>query len=361
MLLSEVVVVLMGLALLTFVPLRLAAELRVKPAYRGPWVADHVALAMICAMVVAMAFRSLAFGVDTAAYAELFADFCAGHEIDKDEASFTLSAWLLNGVMLGACSNLLFPAAWVGLVVAELAICARHRVPRGTYTAVLLMSMIGIELTTNALRQGVAVGLLVAAVSHWERRRWLSVALFAFALSMHGSVALAIAAIALSTLSWRSFLPAMAGLALAAVSALEAQIDLALIQPFLYEIRKYLAHENDEIWIRALAFASVLIALATPLVCARRGPERGIVVKHPHYHAALKLLATCIPFLLLPYFGYRYIYAIYPVVLWLSLSAVGASRQRRGWHFALTLALNLTVLLGWSYGSSYMRDVPFFD
>ena len=121
MLLSEVVVVLIGLALLTFIPLRLVAELRVKPAYRGPWVANHVALALICVVVIAMAFRSLAFGVDTATYAELFADFCAGHEIDKDEASFTLSAWLLNGVMLGACSDLLFPAAWVGLVVAELA------------------------------------------------------------------------------------------------------------------------------------------------------------------------------------------------------------------------------------------------
>lgn len=361
MLLSEVAVALIGLTLLTFIYLQLTAEMGMKPASRERWVADQVALALVCSVIVGMAFRSLVFGVDTAAYVELFADFCAGREIDKDESSFALSAWFLNAVMLGACNERLLPAAWVVLVVAELALCAGQRVPRGTYAAILLVSMIGIELTTNAMRQGLGVGFLVAAVSHWERRRWFSATLVALAVSMHGSMALAIAAIVLSTLSWRWFVPSLAVLVMTAIGALDAQIDLTIVQPFLYEIRKYLAHDNDEIWIRVLAFASVLIALVTPLVCASGGHERSLVVSQPHYHVALKLMATCVPFLMLPYFGYRYIYAIYPVILWLSLSAVSASQQRRARHFALTLALNLGVLLSWSYGSSYMRNVPFFD
>lgn len=361
MLLSDVVVLFAALALLGFVPVRLIAEQRLSLKSRGRWAANQVAMGLICVAVLFMSFRSLSFGVDTIAYAELFSGFCAGRAIDNNESSFALSIWLLNAAMLGACDASLLPAAWVATVIAAVAICAGQRVPRARYAALLLVSMIGIELTTNAMRQGLAVGLLVAAVSHWSPRRWLSGILVIAALALHNSMSLAIAAVALSSLPWRWFVPSIFLLVIAIITALDMQIELAFVQPFIYEIGKYLAHENEEIWIRVLAFASVLIALTTPLACTQGGAERRRLVCDPHYNMALRIAVTCIPLLVLPYFGYRYIYAVYPIILWLSLSAASASLQSHGRHFALTLALNFVVLFGWSLGSSYMREVPFFD
>ena len=63
----------------------------------------------------------------------------------------------------------------------------------------------------------------------------------------------------------------------------------------------------------------------------------------------------------LPYFGYRYIYGILPLVLWMALESLGKSRRLAGRTFGLLLFANLGLLAIWSYGSGYMRTVPFFE
>ena len=76
---------------------------------------------------------------------------------------------------------------------------------------------------------------------------------------------------------------------------------------------------------------------------------------------ALKLATTCLPFLTLPYFGYRYVYGIYPIVLYLVLRASSDLDVKRGRLLLLITAVNIAILLVWSHGSSYMHEVPFFD
>ena len=67
------------------------------------------------------------------------------------------------------------------------------------------------------------------------------------------------------------------------------------------------------------------------------------------------------PFLALPYFGYRFIYGVYPVLLLLTLTVSRHHFYKPSRHFLLLGAMNLVILLSWSIGSKYMREVPFLN
>ena len=317
-------------------------------------------------MVILLCLRSLNFGVDTVAYAELFTHYCNGGRLSDVEGSFQATTLLLNGMMLGACSTPLLPAAWiVAIVLPVLVLPAPWRL-RLSYLAAFLLSIIGIELATNALRQGLSVGLMLLSVcvltTQQGQRRWLALPFALAAVIFHSSAVLFLAAYLLARLRWLPFLGTTIALVWLTVSSLDAQVALPLASDFIYEIQKYAAHEDDELWIRVLAFACVLAALAAPLLARGTAALRPALLDGS-YAIALRLSLLCVPFLALPYFGYRFIYGVYPAILFLTLAAsqlpARAPLGRPQAQLLWLLVMNVLVLLAWSAGSSYMREVPF--
>lgn len=364
MLLSELILAVLALAAVAFVALRAVAPFHATGDREGTWVVDRLGAGLLALTVILIAFRNRSFGFDTEAYVEVFNSYCHGDSLDYMEGGFRFSAFLLNGAMLGACRVGLLPAAWVFLVVSGVLIARGEAAEKGRYAALLLLSLVGIELTTNALRQGIAAGLSIAAVSHWERRRLTALACAAAGMALHASVALVLLGIVASMLPWSKFLAVLgAGCALV-VLALEYEpafvANVAPIQRLLYEIQKYQGHEGDEIWVRVLSYCSVLVTLAAPVLAGRDWDERSRLLMNPRFIGAVRLTASCLPFLLVPYFGYRYVYGVFPVVLWITTSMTKDAPELSARTFSWTLPLNASVVLAWSLGSSYMRSVPFF-
>lgn len=338
-----------------------SAEARVAPTAQLNWTLDRVALVLVALVVFVIATRSQLFGVDTAAYAAVLDSYCSGRRADELGLSFALSARLLNWAMLGACDIRLLPMAWVLLVMTGILLAAGSLSDKLRYLAVLLVSLVGIELTTNALRQGLSVALLVAAVSWWPRRWLVSTALGAASVVLHGSSALVLLAVAAAFLGWRWFLVAGGAATLVVAAALQRELTFGPVGLFLYEVQKYLAHEPDELWIRLLSFTSLISIVIIPRLAARPRDTNSVSLREGAYARSVRLVASSVPFLFLPYFGYRYIYGILPVVLWIAMRAVRDSPRLAAQTFALLLAANASLLAAWSYGSGYMRSIPFFE
>ena len=354
--------VLVGVAVFAAIGLRAAVAGRVPAREGASWTTDRLALMLAVLAVLFISFRSNLFGVDTAAYIVVFESYCTGQSAEQLGLSFYLSSVILNWMMIGACDVRLLPATWVIFMVVAVSIGGGRFSDKLRYLTLLLVSMVGIELTTNALRQGLSVAVLVAAVSWFGRRNAFAIALSILAVSLHSSAALVLGAVGMAALSWRAFLVAViAGVvtvwgALGAVAALSGPFG-----SFLYEIQKYLAHEADEVWIRVLSLISLVMILLVPRFFAAADERASVSLHTGKYAAAVKLAATSIPFIMLPYFGYRYIYGVLPVVLWMTVEAVRDTHRLADRTFGLLLTGNLMLLAVWSYGSGYMRSVPFFE
>lgn len=360
MFLGTIVLFLIAVACLTAVPARLAAI--GGPAVEPPGRLASAVLGAVLALLVAglVATRSLGFGVDTVAYVELFAAHCMGYELKGYGASFNLSVALLDTAMLGACQVSLLPLAWVGIVLALLMLAPAPLPRRLAYLGLFLFSLVGIELTTNALRQSFAVGFSVLALAFYPRSRMVALGLAGAAAVAHNSAALVLLAAWGATFGWRLFLLGMASaIAVVAISLLSGNA-FFLLEPLLYEIEKYLGHEGDEVFVRLLAAASLLVVLGAPLLAADGAAGRRLVWRSPDYQVALRLSFTCLPLLAVPWFGFRYIYGVWPLVLWLVLAATERWPDWSGRIFGWIAAGNAAILLGWSFGSSYMRTIPFY-
>lgn len=317
-------------------------------------------------VVVLLCLRSLNFGVDTVAYAELFTHYCNGGRLSDVEGSFQAATLLLDGMMFGACRTSLLPSAWIAAIVLPVLMLAAPWRVKLAYLTAFLLSIIGIELATNALRQGLSVGLMLMGIAilttQAERRRWFALPFALAAVLFHSSAVLFLAAYLLARLRWVTFVVSTVFLVWLTLNSLDAQVALPLASDFIYEIQKYAAHDDDELWIRVLAFACVMAALAAPLL-ARCPAALGPALREGPYAIALRLGVLCVPFLALPYFGYRFIYGVYPAILFLTLAAsflpgrppLARSQPQLLW----LLTMNIAVLLAWSAGSSYMREVPF--
>jgi hypothetical protein len=346
--------------LLAGVPFRMFANTRVAPADRGDWTSAAMGALAALLMALLVATRSPVFGVDTAAYLNLFGGYCLGQDVSAEGSSFMLSVTLLDAAMLGACKTRLLPFAWALLFVGLLLLAPSGRRHKAAYLGLLMLSLVGIELVTNALRQSLSVGAAIIAVAFYPRNRLAALVAAGAAVALHTSAALVLLAAFGATFSWPLFLLGMAAGVGIVVAALLTGNAFFLLEPLLYEIQKYLGQEADEIWVRAMAAACVLVAMGAPLLAARGAEARRQLWRDRDYQVALRLAFSCVPFLAIPWFGFRYMYGVYPILLWLVLLAGMRQPGLMGRQFGWTLAGNLTILLAWSFGSSYMQLVPFY-
>ena len=347
--------------------LQVVAGPRVSAAERADWTLRRLSGLLLATFLLSMALRSQDFGVDTAAYAEFFGDYCRYGPQRGVELSFTLSALWLNAGMAGQCSTRLLPGVWAGLIVAcvlavapPLATRHQRRQFRWCFAALLMFSMVGIELATNALRQGLSAAVMMIAISYWPRQRVAALAVALAAVALHASAALVLLAFAMAQLGWRGFFVALALSVGYVMQALEADVEPVWLEPLLFEIQKYLAHDDEEVWVRVLAFAALLGSLAAALLAAHGAALRRRLRADPAWGQALRVTVTCLPLLAVPYFGYRYVYGVYPVVLYLVLLAAARAGVPAAPLYLRVFTFNALVLMAWALGSSSMLEVPFF-
>lgn len=317
------------------------------------------------ALVASMWLRSLDFGVDTAAYAEFFKKYCGNFSLEGEEFSFIAAAALLNIGMLGVCQVDFLPGVWVIVLIGAILLLQNHLLFRLRFSVLLLFSMVGVELSTNALRQGFSVVFMVVGLSFGRNAPIRALALLGVSIAFHSSAALILFCIALVVLPWRILFVVLASLCIAVYAYVDSGVDALVVGAFLYEVQKYLSHDSDEIWIRLLSFACVLSCLAAFIFRVWGAGFLWVnlfeLLKFGKFAKAAKLGLICIPFLFLPYFGYRFVYGVYPVILYYVMEAASDAKINVWKMFYVIFCMNMLAVFVWLQGSSYMRDVLFFE
>ena len=317
-------------------------------------------------VAVAIATRDPAFGVDTSTYMNLFAGFCAGDRVLGYDPGFQVSFAALNVAMLGACNPTLLPVAWVCVMYLLLLLTRGSVRSRVTIVALLLVSLVGFELATNAMRQSFSAAAMVAAVSWLPRRRLLSLSLFLLAIAFHSAALLAIAALALAILPWRWFLLLLGSGVGVIAAALQGVLQVGAAEPAVALLSIYLKLADDEIYVRLLAMVTLVATVAAPLIMSTTRAGRRAVLSSRLYQRALKLTVTCLPPLILPWFGYRFIYSLYPVILFVVIRAIeeiGTGPERTDVRLPMSAAIlifNLALLFVWSVESALIRLTPVY-
>jgi EpsG family len=359
MLLSSFVLFILLFAITAYVSLSIHSSLLAVGSLQGNWQMATIGAIISFVLTVAISLRNPLFGVDTLTYAGIFNSYCAEESLSNLETSFLYSVRTINVLMLGLCDSRYLSFSWVAFIVIGLFAMRAEFSEKTIYISMFLTSMVGIELTTNALRQGFSIVLLIAALSYYKYNNPLAAILVILSVALHTSSALIILFFFLCSLKMRAFLISVCILSFLIISAVKSGTTLLIASQFVYEIQKYLEHDADEIAIRMLAFACVLSVAIVPVILS--SSARLALWKSRNYSIAIKMLLVCIPFLYLPYFGYRLIYGTFPVVLWLVMTRLFQSGKfTLGIFMSLTFA-NLAILWIWSAGSSYMRSIVFLS
>lgn len=315
-----------------------------------------ISVLVVTALVAALGTRPVAFGVDTLTYFRMYDQFCFSSD-DGLELSYRTAFSLLNVFQFGACNSWYLTTTWIVLIALCFAALPDRPVVRVKLAALALFSLIGVELATNALRQGLSAAVMMLAFAWFRRNRPVGVAVAVLALLLHASTGLVLVAVAISLLRFRYFAVAFAALLALVLSYSYLGLNIEALNRLTWEIDKYSAHDADDLYIRILAAAQLFVPWTVAIVT-----RAWVDDEHPATRAdlavALKISLTALPALALPYFGYRYIYGIYLVVLYLSRHAVLDDRRPA---FEMVLIANGLIALVWALGSSYIGQVPFVE
>ena len=168
--LSDIVIAIIAIALTVFFGLRLYFPVGGADVARDDGVAPPLAAVLLFAFIVLLSTRDFAFGVDTLTYANIFQAYCTDSNLRDMEFGYRFTSAILNVVMLGACDVRLLPLAWLGCLGLGLKLVAGNGHFQLAVATTLATSVVGVELASNALRQSLAVVLLVAAASRARRQ-----------------------------------------------------------------------------------------------------------------------------------------------------------------------------------------------
>ena len=323
---------------------------------RRNFMATSSIISLICLIIYITVFslRDVGFGTDTRTYIEIFETYCH-NELGVATVSYALSLKSLNLAMLGACDSSLLRFAWVILILIPLLFLPLSITEKIIYLMLFLYSLPGVELTTNAMRQGISVTWTVLAVANRDRRRALSGLFWVVAILFHPSALLVFAIWFAARLRTYRFLVAYGVISSLIVEAINLYPEYALTNPLLYEIYKYSQHEGDELGIRVLAGGMLLMTLCTPIFIIGR---KGFVGKlGVDANKVFNLCYAVIPFVFLPYFGFRVVYAIYPIVLFYIIKNIATYRDgRRELIYLSVFFINIGLLFAWAVASKIMSE-----
>lgn len=309
-----------------------------------------------------MSVRSLQFGVDTAAYVDIFGNYCRNNFDSSLSNEFRIASFLLDLGMLGFCDENFIPFSWAA-IVGLLFLLASRNTKRYGYAAIILFSLIGFEFTSNALRQGFSIAFFAAGVSCYLNNslpsKTLGALMVCFAIMLHSSSAIVLVAIVLSYRSWPVFISALAVFFLLITSGMLGSFNsIPGVERFLYEIYKYSIHDPDDIWIRVLVLFLLFSLLIMPFFCFRGRLTIKRALSDKNYTIAVRMIIVVLPAMLLPYFGYRLGYSIYALALFFIMHSFEQNDIKNP-RFCLTLiSVNGFILMAWASSSS-MQSIPF--
>lgn len=317
---------------------------------------DFYSFYILIFFLVLFFFKNIEFGADTNNYLEEFNEYCASpatyHGIDY---TYKFAFELLNFVIAGTCEVKWLIWAWPISVIFACSVTVYIFKINGLFIIAVFSSFIGIELLTNAMRQGLSIAILLLAFGFYLSGRFFYFVIFAFlAFLFHQASILIISILLLSKINYKLVIPMLfiTVYLLLGTSFLDVLPGSTEVKAVIY---KYLPHAKEDIIIRILSMLNLLCTIVIYFVIMRRLNTKD----KKTYNLIFNLIAICLLLSLIPYLGFRVIYGIYPLLLLLTYFSVKKHCTDAYLYLSLIVCVNTTLTILWLCGSSHMRQISF--
>ncbi|EOC1290000.1 EpsG family protein, partial [Cronobacter muytjensii] len=162
-------------------------------------------------LLVLFLFKNEYFGADTKNYLNEFTDYCLNPQAYTGlDYTYKMIFNLLNFLMAERCEVNWIIWLWPYFVISIILIAALLFRFDKLIIITLFSSFIGIELLTNAMRQGFSIAVLFLSFSFYFKRRYIYFGILAaLSLLFHQASALIIVIFIISRLSYKLIVPSI--------------------------------------------------------------------------------------------------------------------------------------------------------
>jgi hypothetical protein len=219
----------------------------------------------------------------------------------------------------------------------------------------LFSSFIGIELLTNAMRQGFSIAILFLGFAFFLRRNYIVFTILAMmSLLFHQASFVIIFIFLASRVSYKLFIPIVffGIVAIFGTTILDFAPGILSLKGSVY---KYIPHAGEDFIVRFISIINVLLTFVAYLFV-----NKGLAVKDTNtINCLVNIITICLIVSIVPYLGFRIIYGVYPLFLLLTYFSLKRHSQISYQYLSIVTCANVLVTVIWLCGSAHMRAIPF--
>ncbi|MBW7730009.1 EpsG family protein [Enterobacter hormaechei] len=307
-------------------------------------------------LLVLFLFKNEYFGADTKNYLNEFTDYCLNPESYNGlDYTYKIIFNLLNFLMAERCEVNWIIWLWPYFVISIIFITTLVFKLDKLIIITLFSSFIGIELLTNAMRQGFSIAILFLSFSFYFKRRYVSFGvLAALSLLFHQASALIIVIFIISRLNYKLIVPSMVmGIFLLFGTAYLDFVPGVL--SFKASIYKYMPYASDDFIVRLISLINLMLTFFVYLSFARKFLVKDVLT----LNVIINIVAICSIVSIVPYLGFRVVYGVYPLFLLMTYISVKRYSQQSYKFLSYVTCGNIFITILWLCGSAHMRAIPF--
>lgn len=307
-------------------------------------------------LLVLFLFKNEYFGADTKNYLNEFTDYCLNPESYTGlDYTYKIIFNLLNFLMAERCEVNWLIWLWPYFVISIIFITTLVFKLDKLIIITLFSSFIGIELLTNAMRQGFSIAILFLSFSFYFKRRYVSFGvLAALSLLFHQASALIIVIFIISRLNYKLIVPSMVmGIFLLFGTAYLDFVPGVL--SFKASIYKYMPYASDDFIVRLISLINLMLTFFVYLSFARKFLVKDVLT----LNVIINIVAICSIVSIVPYLGFRVVYGVYPLFLLMTYISVKRYSQQSYKFLSYVTCGNIFITILWLCGSAHMRAIPF--
>ena len=322
----------------------------------GERVNDTLSFVVFYFFVGLFFFKNEYFGADTKNYLFEFSQYCLNPDAYVGlDFTYALIFHIINALIAGACHISWLVWVWpifvISLIYFSLCLFKCDKL----YIVALFASFIGLELLTNAMRQGFSLAVLILALCFFLKGRYVYFVLFSLlSFLFHQASILIVAILLASRINYKILIPGL--LAGIYIVFFTTYVDfLPGVNGFKSSIYKYMPYSDDDFIVRII---SLFVLLCTSIVytwMSFRSDQKDVVV----LNSLLNIISICMIVSIVPYLGFRVIYGVYPLVLLMTYTSMSVYNRKHYIYLSVVTCINAIVSIIWLCGSTHMRAIPF--
>lgn len=257
--------------------------------------------------------------------------------------------------MAGVCEVSWIIWIWPYFVISVIFIALLFLKIDKFFLITLFSSFIGIELLTNAMRQGFSIAILFVGFAFYLRKKYVLFAILAMmSLLFHQASVLIIFIFLVSKVSYKLLIPSMllGVIIVFGTTILNVVPGILSLQNAVY---KYMPYASEDFIVRGISIVNIMFTFIVYLFAVRR-----FTVKDPQtMNWLVNIVTICLIVSIVPYLGFRVVYGVYPLFLLLTYFSLKRHSQIAHQYLSIVTCANILVTVMWLCGSAHMRAIPF--